>query len=62
MLPEEINEVHKSSVIYKENQGAIFLAKNRQVGMRTKHVDICRHILRCKVEDTSTDIKYIRKK
>ena len=32
----EITEVQKPSVIYEDNQGAIFIAKNRQVGICTK--------------------------
>ena len=46
--------------MYEDNQGAIFLANNRQVGMRTKHIDICHHFLRDMVEDKYIDIKYIR--
>ena len=60
MLLEGITEVHKPSVIYEYNQGMIFLAKNRQVGMCTKHIDICHHFMRDMVEDIYIDIKYIR--
>ena len=44
-LMGEMTEVKKPSVIYEDNQGAIFLAKNRQVGIRTKHIDIRHHFL-----------------
>ena len=61
MLLEETIEVKNPSVIYRDNQGAIFLANNRQLGMRTKHIDICHHILRDVVEDKDIDIKYIQR-
>ena len=50
MLLEEMSEVQKPEFVNKDNQGAIFLAKNRQVGMCTKHIDICHHFLRYMVE------------
>ena len=40
MLLVEMIEVKKPYVIYEDNQGTIFLAKNRQVGNCTKHIDI----------------------
>ena len=60
ILLEEMTKVQKPSVTYNCNQGEIFLAKNRQVGMRTNHIYICRHFLRNMVEDKDTDIKYIQ--
>ena len=47
------------SVIYEDNQGAIFLAKNRQVGIRTKHIDICHHFLRNMAEENDFYIQNI---
>ena len=35
MLLVQMTKVKKPSVIYEDNQGAIFLEKNRQVGIRT---------------------------
>ena len=52
--------MEKPSIIYKDNQGAIFLAKNTQVGIRTKHIDIRHHFLRDMVEEKDIDIQYIR--
>ena len=49
MLLEEMKEVQKPSVIYKDNQGAIFLMKNKQVGIHTKKIDICHNFLRVMV-------------
>ena len=52
--------MQKPWVIYKDNKGAIFLAKNSQVGIRTKHIDIRHNFLRDMVEDRDIDIQYIR--
>ena len=41
MLLEEMSEVQKPKKFHRDNQGAIFIAKNNQVGMHTKHIDIC---------------------
>ena len=50
MLLEEMTEVQNTSVIYENNQGAIFLSKN---------IDICHYFLRNIVEDKDIDIWYI---
>ena len=60
ILLEEITEVNIPSVMYKDNKGAILLAKNRQVGMHTKYIDISHRFPREMVEDKDMDIKYIR--
>ena len=39
-LLEEITDLHKPSIIYKDSQGTIFLAKKTKVGMRTKQIVI----------------------
>ncbi len=39
------------AIICEDNTGAIFLATNYQVGMRTKHIDVRYHFLWDKVED-----------
>ena len=59
ILLEEMTDVQKPSAIYKDNQGSILLAKDRQVGIHTKHIDILHHFLRDMVEDKDIDIKYI---
>ena len=41
-----MSEVQKPSVAYEDNQGDIFLENIRQVGMRTKNIDIRAHFLR----------------
>ena len=60
MFLVEMNEVQNPSVIYEDNQGAIFLANNRQVGIRTKHIDIRRHFLQDMVEEKDICVQYIR--
>ena len=47
------------SVIYKDSQCEIFLAKNMQVGIRTKFKDISHHFLRDMVEDKAIGVHYI---
>ena len=48
------------AIICEDNTGAIFLATNSQVGMRTKHIDVRYHFLRDKVEDGSIRFVYVR--
>ena len=60
MLLGEMTKVQNPSIIYEDNQGTIFLANNRQVGICTKHIDICHHFLWDIVEDKYIGIKYIR--
>ena len=55
-----MTEVENPSVIYEDNQGAIFLAKNRQVSICTKHIDIWNHFMPDMVEEKDIDIQYIR--
>ena len=58
MLLGEMTEVEKPYVIYEDNQGAIFLANNRYVGILTKHIDIRHHFLQDTLEEKDTDIQY----
>ena len=46
MLLSEIAENNYPGVIFEDNAGAIFLSKNKQVGQRTKHIDVRYHFLR----------------
>ena len=55
-----MTEVQKTEVLYKDNQGFILLANNRQVGIRTKHIDICHHFPREMLKDKDMEINYIR--
>ena len=49
-------------IVYEDNQGDIFLAENRKIGMHTKHINIYQHFLRETAEKKDMDIKYIRSK
>ena len=60
ILLEEMTEVQKTEVLYKDNQGFILLENNNKVGIRTKHIDIFHHFLKGMVEDKDMDIEYIR--
>ena len=55
-----MTEVQKTEVLYKDNQVSVLLANNMQVGIRTKHIDICHHFLKGMSENKYMDIKYIR--
>ena len=57
-----MTEGKNSSVIYEDDQGMIFIAKNRQVDIRKKHIDIRHHFLRDMVEEKDIYIQYIRSK
>ena len=48
------------SIIYEDNIGAIFLAKNRQVGQRTKHIDIRAHFIRKMVEQKMLEVNFTK--
>ena len=55
-----MSKVQKLAIVYEENQGAIFLAMNRKVGMRKQNIDKRHHLMREILEEKDTDIKYIR--
>ena len=56
----EMDKVEKPSVIYEDNQGAIFLGKNRQVSSRRKHIDILHTFLWDMAEEKDIYIQYVR--
>ena len=58
MLKELFGEA-KQAVIFEDNEGAIFLAKNQQVGQRTKHIDVRHHFIRDKLNEGTVAIGYI---
>ena len=60
MLLEEIGISKATGVIYEDNEGAIFLAKNQQVGMRTKHINVRYHFIRDLIRDKYLDLQYIK--
>ncbi len=46
MLLGELNLVDLPCMMFEDNAGAIFLAGNRQVSKRTKHIDLKHHFIR----------------
>ena len=60
MFLHELGVGEMPGIIYEDNEGAIFLAKNQQVGMRTKHIDIKYHFIRELIGRNFLDIRYVR--
>ena len=56
-----MTKVQNSHVIYEDNQDMILLAKNRQVGIHTKHIDISHHFLGDMEEEKGINIQYIQR-
>ena len=46
------------TTIYKDNQGAIELAKNAKYHNRTKHIDICHHFVCERVISNEIQVYY----
>ena len=46
-------------LIFEDNEGAIFLAKNQQVSMRTKHIDVRYHFIRDLIQDGYLNLQYV---
>jgi len=44
-LLDELLHNDSSTIVYGDNQGALFLVKNWQVSQRTKHIDIRSHFV-----------------
>ena len=59
MLLEEIAEVDMPGYIYGDNEASIFLAKNKQVSNRTKHIDIREHFIRECVDEGRIELKRV---
>ena len=60
MFLQELGFGVMPGIIFEDNEGAIFLAKNQQVGMRTKHIDVKYHFIRDLVADNFLDIRYVK--
>lgn len=54
-----MDNITLSSIIAEDNTGAIFLLKNKQVGIRTKHFDKRYHFVIDKVEKGSVLVQYV---
>ena len=60
MFLHELGVGAMPGTIFEDNEGAIFLAKNQQVGMRTKHIDVKYHFIRDLVADNYLELRYVR--
>ena len=60
MLIAEVAEVELPGVILEDNTGAIFLVKNKQVGQRTKHIDIRHHFIRDLLDDGKIAVVFVK--
>ena len=61
MLLQEVGIGQLPGIIYEDNEGAIFLAKNQQVSMRTKHIDVRYYFIRDLVQEKMLNIVYVRR-
>ena len=59
MLLREIANVDVPGYIYGDNEASIFLAKNKQVSNRTKHIDIREHYIRDCIEEGHIKLKRV---
>ena len=59
MFLHELGVGEMPGIIYEDNEGAIFLVKNQQVGMCTKHIDIKYHFIRELIGRNYLDIRYV---
>lgn len=59
MLLTEIGVGEVPGTIFEDNEGAIFLAKNQQVSMRTKHIDVRYHFIRDLVEEGLLKLEFV---
>ena len=59
-LLNEITSHEDPAIIYEDNEGAIFLTKNQQVSMRTKHIDVRAHFIRDCIKAKSAIVKKVK--
>ena len=59
-LLEELGLCKKPGLIFEDNTGAIFLVTNKQVGARTKHIDVRHHFVREHVESGNVLVWFIK--
>jgi hypothetical protein len=58
MLMREVFEVNLPCIIHEDNEATTYLAKNKHVSSRTKHIDIRQHYMR---EHLNSEFAIIRK-
>ena len=60
MLLNELLGLTTPATINEDNTGAIFLAKNQQVGPRTKHIDVRHHHLRHQLQEETLTLHFVK--
>jgi hypothetical protein len=60
MLDEMLGKAVRPSIVYGDNMGAIFLARNLAVGQRTKHIDIRTRFITNLVESKQIEMEHVR--
>jgi len=60
MIEEITGKEPQAAVIFEDNLGAMFLAKNAQVSARTKHIDVRHHYIRDLIRERKLEIKFVR--
>ena len=60
LLDELTTKQEKPSLLYEDNTGAIFLAKNSQVSGRTKHIDTRHHFIRQLIQEKRLEVTFVR--
>ena len=59
-LLDELCGCEKPGILFEDNEGAIYLAKNCQVGQRTKHIDNRYHFMRDVIKDGKMQVIHVR--
>ena len=54
--------VQKPTMIHEDNMGAIFIATNRVLGARTKHIDVRYHLVKDAIENGDIEVPFVRSK
>jgi hypothetical protein len=60
LIEEITGEMNGPAIIFEDNLGAIFLAKNAQVSARTKHIDVRHHFIRDLIKEKQLTIKFVK--
>jgi hypothetical protein len=59
LLSELGHDTHQATILHINNQSTIAVACNLEFHDQTKHIDICYHFLRHKVENEEIELQYV---
>jgi hypothetical protein len=59
LLLEQKQKIEKPTILYMDNQSAIAIARKPEFHDRSKHIEICHHFLRQKVDDEELELEYV---